>query len=125
MVLYYLVHVKQPPVLPNLQRIAPLTALTEDQIMLDGRNIYFFDDVEILRREWSSINFETVGELYVVVTCHLTLVDLRLIDFFRFFSHDFQFNNQVLSLRAGPLTKESKGWVNDVGITWSTPGAAS
>jgi terminal uridylyltransferase len=125
MVLYYLVHVKQPPVLPNLQRIAPLTALTEDQIMLDGRNIYFFDDVEILRREWSSINFETVGELYVSFTCHLTLVDFRLIDFFRFFSHDFQFNNQVLSLRAGPLTKESKGWVNDVGITWSTPGAAS
>lgn len=37
-----------------------------------------------------------------------------LIDFFRFFSHDFQFNNSVLSLRAGPLTKESKGWVNDV-----------
>jgi DNA polymerase sigma len=38
----------------------------------------------------------------------------RLIDFFRFFSHDFQFNNSVLSLRAGQLTKESKGWVNDV-----------
>jgi terminal uridylyltransferase len=37
-----------------------------------------------------------------------------LIDFFRFFSHDFQFNNSVLSLRAGQLTKESKGWVNDV-----------
>lgn len=63
MVLYYLVHVKQPPVLPNLQRIAPLTTLTEDQVMLDGRNIYFFDNVEILRREWSSINYETVGEL--------------------------------------------------------------
>jgi len=40
---------------------------------------------------------------------------ISLIDFFRFFSHDFQFNNSVLSLRAGPLTKESKGWVNDVG----------
>ena len=39
---------------------------------------------------------------------------ISLIDFFRFFSHDFQFNNSVLSLRAGPLTKESKGWVNDV-----------
>lgn len=38
----------------------------------------------------------------------------RLIDFFRFFSHDFQFNNSVMSLRAGTLTKESKGWVNDV-----------
>lgn len=38
----------------------------------------------------------------------------RLIDFFRYFSHDFQFNTMVLSLRAGPLTKESKGWTNDV-----------
>jgi len=43
----------------------------------------------------------------------------RLIDFFRFFSHDFQFNNSVLSLRAGPLTKESKGWVNDVSLLHS------
>lgn len=39
---------------------------------------------------------------------------ISLIDFFRYFSHDFQFNTMVLSLRAGPLTKESKGWTNDV-----------
>jgi terminal uridylyltransferase len=63
MVLYFLVHVKQPPVLPNLQRIAPVRPLTEEQVMLEGRNVYFFDDVETLRQEWSSINFETVGEL--------------------------------------------------------------
>ena len=44
----------------------------------------------------------------------LSRTHVRLIDFFRFFSHDFQFNNSVLSLRAGQLTKESKGWVNDV-----------
>ncbi|ORY26876.1 hypothetical protein BCR39DRAFT_248154 [Naematelia encephala] len=102
MVLYFLVHVKQPPVLPNLQRIAPITPLSEEQVMLEGRNVYFFDDVETLRQEWSSINYEPVGEL--------------LIDFFRFFSHDFQFNNSVLSLRAGQLTKESKGWVNDIDV---------
>lgn len=33
--------------------------------MLEGRNVYFFDDVETLRQEWSSINYETVGELCV------------------------------------------------------------
>jgi hypothetical protein len=65
MVLYYLVHVKQPPVLPNLQRIAPLRPLAEHEVMIQGRNVYFFDDTETLRQEWSSINFETVGELYV------------------------------------------------------------
>ncbi|ODN96431.1 hypothetical protein L198_04145 [Cryptococcus wingfieldii CBS 7118] len=102
MVLYFLVHVKQPPVLPNLQRIMPMRPLEEDEVMLEGRNVYFFDDVETLRREWSSVNFESVGEL--------------LVDFFRYFSHDFQFNNSVLSLRAGQLTKESKGWVNDIDV---------
>ncbi|KAL1409910.1 hypothetical protein Q8F55_003909 [Vanrija albida] len=102
MVLFFLVHVKQPPVLPNLQRIAPIRPITEEEMMLEGRNVYFFDDVEMLRQEWSSINFESVGEL--------------LIDFFRYFSHDFQFNTMVLSLRAGPLTKESKGWTNDIDV---------
>ncbi|KLT41907.1 hypothetical protein CC85DRAFT_101955 [Cutaneotrichosporon oleaginosum] len=102
MVLYFLVHVKQPPVLPNLQRIAPVRPITEEEMMLEGRNVYFFDDVEMLRQEWSSVNFESVGEL--------------LIDFFRYFSHDFQFNTMVLSLRAGPLTKESKGWTNDIDV---------
>ncbi|BEJ14614.1 hypothetical protein CspHIS471_0403810 [Cutaneotrichosporon sp. HIS471] len=102
MVLYFLVHVKQPPVLPNLQRIAPVRPITEEEMMLESRNVYFFDDVEMLRQEWSSVNFESVGEL--------------LIDFFRYFSHDFQFNTMVLSLRAGPLTKESKGWTNDIDV---------
>jgi DNA polymerase sigma len=40
--------------------------------------------------------------------------DVSLIDFFRYFSHDFQYNNTVISIRAGHLTKESKGWMNDV-----------
>lgn len=39
---------------------------------------------------------------------------IRLIDFFRYFSHEFQYNNTVISIRAGHLTKESKGWMNDV-----------
>lgn len=65
MVLYFLVHVKQPPVLPNLQRIAPIRPVADDQFMLEGRNVYFFDDVGMLRQEWSSVNFEPVGELYV------------------------------------------------------------
>lgn len=67
MVLYFLVHVKQPPVLPNLQRIMPMRPLEEEEVMLEGRNVYFFDDVETLRREWSSVNFESVGELYVLM----------------------------------------------------------
>lgn len=53
----------------------------------------------------------------VATDSRLRLIDCaRLIDFFRYFSHDFQFNNSVMSLRAGQLTKESKGWVNDVSL---------
>jgi terminal uridylyltransferase len=65
MVLYYLVHVKNPPVLPNLQRIAPLRPMSKEETTLEGRDIWFFDDTETLRQEWSSANFESVGELYV------------------------------------------------------------
>ncbi len=86
--------------------------------------MWFFDDTETLRKEWSSANFESIGELCVVVLpcCSAPPADrstpaptfYRLIDFFRYYSHDFQYNNTVISIRAGHLTKESKGWMNDV-----------
>ncbi|GHJ84656.1 hypothetical protein NliqN6_1058 [Naganishia liquefaciens] len=102
MVIFFLVHVKNPPVLPNLQRIAPLRPMSKEETTIDGRDVWFFDDTETLRKEWSSANFESVGEL--------------LIDFFRYYSHDFQYNNTVISIRAGHLTKESKGWMNDIDV---------
>lgn len=37
-------------------------------------------------------------------------------DFFRFYSREFLYNIGVVSIRAGLLTKESKGWDNDVRI---------
>ena len=40
----------------------------------------------------------------------------RLIDFFRYYSRDFMYNNGVASIRAGLLKKDSKGWQNDVCI---------
>ena len=35
-------------------------------------------------------------------------------DFFRFYAREFLYNVSVASIRAGLLTKESKGWDNDV-----------
>lgn len=98
---------------------------------LEGRDVWFFDDTETLRKEWSSANFESVGELLVGVSARqsrrtestiadpasICLATLSLIDFFRYFSHDFQYNNTVISIRAGHLTKESKGWMNDASPT--------
>jgi len=37
----------------------------------------------------------------------------RLIDFFRFYCQSFAFNTDVVSIRAGLVTKESKNWTTD------------
>ncbi|EJD04947.1 PAP/OAS1 substrate-binding domain-containing protein, partial [Fomitiporia mediterranea MF3/22] len=99
LVIYFLVHVKNPPVLPNLQQIPPLHPIPAEEHHLAGRNIWFFDDIELLRQRWKSQNSESVAEL--------------LIDFFRYYAKDFTYNSGVASIRAGLLKKESKGWQGD------------
>lgn len=99
MVIFFLVHVKNPPVLPNLQRIAPLRPMSkvchllngwgsafaqiciQEETTIDGRDVWFFDDTETLRKEWSSANFESVGELYVVNSQPSTLMPTLIICF--------------------------------------------
>ena len=39
---------------------------------------------------------------------------IRLVDFFRFYARDFQYNTGVASIRAGLLKKDSKGWASEV-----------
>ncbi|KAN0065481.1 hypothetical protein ACQY0O_001317 [Thecaphora frezii] len=96
--LYFLTHVKRPAVLPNLQRIPPTRPLKPEELELNGHNIYFYDDVATLRKEWTSQNTENVGEL--------------LIEFFRYFSKEFSYSKDVISLRTegGLLSKDSKNW---------------
>ncbi|KAF5391962.1 hypothetical protein D9757_003284 [Collybiopsis confluens] len=103
LVIYFLVHVKNPPVLPNLQQMPPLRPISKKETHLGGYNTWFFDDIDLLRQRWHSDNTETVAEL--------------LIDFFRYYSRDFPYNSGVASIRAGILKKEAKGWQSD-----STPG---
>ncbi|KAE9403746.1 PAP/OAS1 substrate-binding domain-containing protein [Gymnopus androsaceus JB14] len=100
LVIYFLVHVKNPPVLPNLQQMPPLRPIPKEETYLGGFNTWFFDDIELLRQRWHSENTETVAEL--------------LIDFFRYFSRDFPYGVGVASIRAGLLKKDSKGWQNDL-----------
>ncbi|KAJ4481115.1 hypothetical protein J3R30DRAFT_3865712 [Lentinula aciculospora] len=101
LVIYFLVHVKNPPVLPNLQQMPPLRPIPKEETHMGGYNTWFFDDIDLLRQRWHSENTETVAEL--------------LIDFFRYFARDFAYNGGVASIRAGLLKKESKGWQsNDV-----------
>lgn len=98
MVLFFLTHVKKPAVLPNLQRVPPTRPMKPEEMELNGNNIYFYDDVAALRKSWSSQNTENVGEL--------------LIDFFRYFSKEFSYARDVISLTSetGLLSKDSKSW---------------
>ncbi|KAF8622273.1 hypothetical protein AX15_007146 [Amanita polypyramis BW_CC] len=100
LVIYFLVHVKNPPVLPNLQQVPPLRPISKEETYVNGYNTWFFDDIDLLRQRWRSENIESVGEL--------------LIDFFRYYSRDFTYNTGVASIKAGLLKKESKGWQNDL-----------
>ncbi|EPQ55829.1 hypothetical protein GLOTRDRAFT_138596 [Gloeophyllum trabeum ATCC 11539] len=100
LVLYFLIHVKNPPVLPNLQQIPPLRPISEEETHLQGHNIWFFDDIQLLRQRWQSANTENVAEL--------------LIDFFRYYSRDFPYSVGVASIKNGLLTKDSKGWQSDL-----------
>ncbi|KAF5353379.1 hypothetical protein D9756_007849 [Leucocoprinus leucothites] len=96
LVIYFLVHVKNPPVLPNLQQMPPLRPINKEETTLNGYNVWFFDDTDLLTQRWHSDNSETVAEL--------------LIDFFRYFSRDFLYNTGVASIRCGLMKKETKGW---------------
>ncbi|KAH9964898.1 hypothetical protein BC827DRAFT_1153839 [Russula dissimulans] len=100
LVIYFLVHVKNPPVLPNLQQMPPMRPISHDDIHIKGHNTWFFDDIELLRQRWQSANTDSIGQL--------------LIDFFKYFARDFSYNTGVASIRGGLLKKESKGWQNDL-----------
>lgn len=79
-----------------------------DSVELEGHNMYFFDDVNALPQAWRTSNSENVGEL--------------LIDFFRYFSKEFSYNTQVVSVRSDdPITKDFKGWHTDVSTVMHSP----
>ena len=105
MMIFFLSQVKRPAVLPNLQRIPPSSHATRsEEVTLNGHNIYFYDDVATLRKEWTSFNTENVGEL--------------LIDFFKFFSKEFAYSKDVISIRTdgGLTTKDGHTWSSELCI---------
>ncbi|KZT23035.1 hypothetical protein NEOLEDRAFT_1180439 [Neolentinus lepideus HHB14362 ss-1] len=100
LVLYFLIHVKNPPVLPNLQQIPPLRPISHEETHLNGHDIWFFDDIQLLRQRWQSSNTQNVADL--------------LIDLFKYYSRDFPYQTGVASIKSGQLKKESKGWQSDL-----------
>lgn len=82
---------RQPPILPSLHQ-RPHNKLTTE----DGIQSSFADDLDVLRG-FGSKNEETLGQL--------------LFTFFRFYGHEFDYENLVISVRSGKqISKVDKKW---------------
>ncbi|GAA5878104.1 hypothetical protein JCM16303_002847 [Sporobolomyces ruberrimus] len=102
LVIHFLCHVKQPPVVPNLQRLPLPDSTPLEELTYEGHDISFFDDIDQLSTVFQAQNVESTGEL--------------LIDFFKYFANSFDYTKSVISIRSerGTLGKEEKGWNSDI-----------
>ncbi|KAG0654967.1 hypothetical protein C6P46_001306 [Rhodotorula mucilaginosa] len=85
----------------NLQRLSTPDGPAVEETIFEGHDISFFDDLDALPSLFQTTNPESSGEL--------------LIDFFRYFSKDFNYAHSVVSIRSdkGVLPKVQKGWHTD------------
>lgn len=82
---------RNPPILPALHQRPHLKLPSKD-----GHETTFADDLDALR-DFGKANKETLGEL--------------LFHFFRFYGHEMDYDNSVVSVRNGKLiSKFEKGW---------------
>ncbi|XP_060894504.1 terminal uridylyltransferase 4 [Labrus mixtus] len=98
MVLFFLQQ-RNPPVIPVLQEIYDGKQKPEN--LVDGWNVYFFDDLKTLPTRWPQheTNTETVGELWLGLL--------------RFYTEDFDFREHVVCIRQhGRLTTFNKQWTS-------------
>ncbi|KAH3697170.1 hypothetical protein DPMN_084659, partial [Dreissena polymorpha] len=97
MMIHYLQHTK-PPVIPVLQELR-LPGNPNPEFMVEGWNAWFFDDLKKLHSVWPDFdkNTDTVGALWE--------------GFFRYFLEEFNFDDQVVTIRQFErLTKFEKLW---------------
>lgn len=98
MVLFYLQQ-RNPPVIPVLQEI--YDGKKKPEILVEGWNVYFFDDLAALPGRWQhyGMNTETVGELWLGLL--------------RFYTEDFDFREHVVCIRQyDRLTTFNKQWTS-------------
>ncbi|KAF7665456.1 hypothetical protein LDENG_00143220 [Lucifuga dentata] len=98
MVLFFLQQ-RKPPVIPVLQEI--YDGKVKPKMMVDGWNVYFFDDLKAISSRWphNGRNTETVGELWLGLL--------------RFYTEDFDFREHVISIRQlACLTTFNKQWTS-------------
>ncbi|XP_068279239.1 terminal uridylyltransferase 7 isoform X2 [Nyctibius grandis] len=98
MVLYFLQQ-RNPPVIPVLQEI--YKEPKKPEILVDGWNVYFFDNIEELSVVWPDCgkNTESVGELWLGLL--------------RFYTEEFDFKEHVICIRRkNLLTTFKKQWTS-------------
>lgn len=98
MVLFFLQQ-RNPPVIPVLQEI--YDGKKKPEVLVDGWNVYFFDDLKTLPGRWPQHgkNTETVGELWLGLL--------------RFYTEDFDFREHVVCIRQhSRLTTFNKQWTS-------------
>ncbi|PWA15881.1 hypothetical protein CCH79_00009039 [Gambusia affinis] len=98
MVLFFLQQ-RNPPVIPVLQEI--YGGKTKPEVLVDGWNVYFFDDLKTLPCHWPLYgqNTESVGELWLGLL--------------RFYTEDFDFREHVVCIRQHTrLTTFNKQWTS-------------
>uniref|UniRef100_A0A667ZYM9 Terminal uridylyl transferase 7 n=1 Tax=Myripristis murdjan TaxID=586833 RepID=A0A667ZYM9_9TELE len=98
MVLFFLQQ-RNPPVIPVLQEI--YDGEKKPQVLVDGWNVYFWDDLKTLPSRWPQYekNTETVGELWLGLL--------------RFYTEDFDFREHVVCIRQqARLTTFNKQWTS-------------
>ncbi|XP_061585537.1 terminal uridylyltransferase 7 isoform X2 [Cololabis saira] len=98
MVLFFLQQ-RNPPVIPVLQEI--YGGKKKPELLVDGWNVYFFDDLKNLPSHWPPYgkNTESVGELWLGLL--------------RFYTEDFDFKEHVVCIRHfARLTTFNKQWTS-------------
>lgn len=86
---------RNPPVLPVLQQMCD-SETSKQRVLVDGYDCYFFNKIDRLL-DFGKDNQESVGDL--------------LAAFFRFYAVDFDWENQVVSVRTGKcISKFEKNW---------------
>ncbi|KAL0979932.1 hypothetical protein UPYG_G00191750 [Umbra pygmaea] len=96
MVLFYLQQ-RNPPVIPVLQEI--YDGEKKPQVLVDGWNVYFYDDLDNLASRWKQRNMESVGALWLGLL--------------QFYTETFDFREHVICIRQrAPLTTFTKQWTS-------------
>ncbi|XP_029573951.1 terminal uridylyltransferase 7 isoform X2 [Salmo trutta] len=96
MVLFYLQQ-RSPPVIPVLQEI--YDGEEKPETLVDGWNVYFYDDLENLPERWQQRNVESVGALWLGLL--------------QFYTETFDFREHVISIRqSAALTTFNKQWTS-------------